>query len=331
MARSIALSLNGAAAYLMKQLGPQRFVEFLEKCRVQTELKPFPANGLGACDLSLYEMMWMYTMFPGRGFNMKPQIITRIEDRNGNVLVNIQPDLKEVVSEITAYTMCKMMTGAVQYGTAARLKSYNIPANMGAKTGTTNDNTDAWFMAYSPELLIGTWVGCDENWIHFPSSSGAGYGGAAALPTVGNFVKAVYADKKLGYDKEAKFIKPEIDENEIIFDYIEGNSGYGTPDAAGEDVGNGDAEDYLGEDFYNQQSKEFDTSGLDEIGAESEYIKKAEQPAVKPSADKTKQAADSAAAKKKKEDASVILADTTADKKKKPKALFRRRNKDQGE
>ncbi len=328
MARSIALSLNGAAAYLTKQIGPQRFVEFLEKCRVQTKLTAYPSNGLGACDLSLYEMIWMYSMFPGRGFNVRPQIVTRIEDRNGNVLVNVQPDIKEVVSEVTAYTMCKMMNGAIRFGTATRLRNYDIPAEMGAKTGTTNDNTDAWFMAYSPELLMGTWVGCDENWIHFPSASGAGYGGAAALPTVGNFVKSVYADKKLGYDKEAKFIKPEIDKNEIIFDYIEGNSGYGEPDAAGEDMGNGDAEDYLGEDFYKQQSQQFDTTGLGEIGGESEYIQ-TDKSGTKKAGTTTDNKAPKDTSTKKPANADVIVADTSTPEKKKPKALFRRRNKDE--
>ncbi|MCU0375770.1 MAG: transglycosylase domain-containing protein [Chitinophagaceae bacterium] len=252
MAQALARSKNGAAAYLMKQLGPVRFVDFLNRCKVQTKVAPFPSIALGSCDLSLYEMIWMYSMFPGRGFNIRPQIITRIEDRNGNVLVSITPEITEVISEVTAYTMAKMMMGAVQFGTATRLKNYGLKVEVSAKTGTTNDNTDAWFMAYTPELLCGNWVGCDENWIHFPSRSGAGYGGAAALPMVGEFLKTVYNNKKLGYNPEAKFIKPVVDKNDMIYDYFE-NLNYDTsPDAAGQDMGAGTEEQYM-DDLLNEE------------------------------------------------------------------------------
>ncbi len=247
MAYCIAKSLNGAAAYLMKQIGPVRFVEFLNRCKIQTKLEPYPSLALGSCDISLYELMWMYTMFPGRGFNVKPQTITRIEDRNGNVLVSVAPAITEVISEVTAYTMCKMMGGAIKFGTSTRMNSYGIKADMGAKTGTTNLNTDAWFMIFTPELLCGTWVGCDENWIHFPSSSAEGYGGAAALPTCGMFLQSVYNDKKLAYDPEAKFIKPAVEKNDIIYDYFQNITGPPSPDAEAEDMGNGGVNDYYGD------------------------------------------------------------------------------------
>ncbi|MCA0381770.1 MAG: penicillin-binding protein [Bacteroidetes bacterium] len=262
MAVALAQSLNGCAAYLMKQIGPQRFVDFLNRCQVQTKLDAYPSLALGSCDLSLYEMMWMYTMFPGRGFNTKPQFISRIEDRNGNVIVNVAPQIKEVISEVAAYNMCKMMGGAVKFGTATRMNAYGVKAEMGAKTGTTNDNTDAWFMVYTPELLTGTWVGCDENWIHFPSSSAEGYGGAAALPACGMFLQKVYNDRKLGYDNEAKFVKPAIDKNDINYDYFQNVNGPQSPDAEGEDMGNGNIDDYFGDGL--------DTNGLGQIGGESE-------------------------------------------------------------
>ena len=270
MARAIALSKNGAAAYLMKQLGPVRFMEFLNRCNIQTPLKPYPSLALGSCDISLYELMWMYTMFPGRGFNVKPQMITRIEDRNGNVIATSTPQIKEVVSELTAYTMAKMMMGAIAYGTATRMKSYGLKVETSAKTGTTNDNTDAWFVAYTPELLCGNWVGCDENWIHFPSSSGAGYGGAAALPMIGTFLKEVYANKKLPYDPEAKFIKPAIDKNDIFYDYIENISTKPMGDAIGEvNVGAGTEEQYL-EEMYNEDIYEEDA---EDAAAKQKHIK----------------------------------------------------------
>jgi penicillin-binding protein 1A len=295
MAVAIAKSLNGAAAYLMKQVGPQRFVDFLKRCQLQTPLEAYPSLALGSCDLSLYEMMWMYTMFPGRGFNTKPQFISRIEDRNGNVLVNVSPQIKEVISEVTAYTMCKMMNGAVKFGTATRMNAYGVRAEIGAKTGTTNNNTDAWFMAFTPELLVGTWVGCDENWIHFPASSAAGYGGAAALPTVGMFLEKVYNDRQLGYDPEAKFVKPAVDKNDIIYDYFENMGAGGAPGAAGEDVGNGDESEYFGEGDLP-----FDTSGLGAIGAESQTPEEMKKPAPKPKPDTSaprKQAPDQPAPK----------------------------------
>jgi penicillin-binding protein 1A len=266
MAYCIAKSLNGAAAYLMKQLGPQRFLDFLVRCKLQTPLKPYPSMALGSCDISLFELMWMYTMFPGRGFNTRPQFISRIEDRNGNVLMAVPPEITEVISEVTAYTMCKMMGGAIKFGTATAMQKYGIKAEMGAKTGTTNSNTDAWFMIYTPELLCGTWVGADENWIHFPSSAGAGYGGAAALPPCGAFLKSVYADKKLGYDPVAKFVKPAIEKNDIIWDYFENITGPPSPDAEGSDVGNGSAEEYYGEENYVP----LDTTGFNDIKSESE-------------------------------------------------------------
>ncbi|HSC52098.1 MAG TPA: transglycosylase domain-containing protein [Phnomibacter sp.] len=282
MAIAIAKSLNGAAAYLMKQIGPQRFVEFLNRCQVQTKMEAYPSLALGSCDLSLYEMMWMYTMFPGRGFNTRPQFISRIEDRNGNVIVNVGPQMKEVISEVTAYTMCKMMGGAVKFGTATRLNSYGINAEMGAKTGTTNNNTDAWFMVYTPELLTGTWVGCDENWIHFPSESAEGYGGSAALPACGMFLQKVYSDKKMGYDPAAKFVKPAIDKNDINYDYFQNITGPPSPDAEGVDQGNGDVNEYMGEEQYK-----VDTSGIGQIGGESE-LPSTDRNKPKPDTGKTK-------------------------------------------
>jgi penicillin-binding protein 1A len=271
MAYCIAKSLNGAAAYLMKQIGAPRFVDFLNRCKVQTKLEAYPSLALGSCDLSLYELIWMYTMFPGRGFNIKPQTVTRIEDRNGNVIVAVGPDISEVISEVTAYTMCKMMGGAIKFGTATRMNSYGIRADMGAKTGTTNLNTDAWFMIFTPELLCGTWVGCDENWIHFPSSSSEGYGGSAALPTCGLFLQSVYNDKKLAYDPDSKFIKPAVEKNDIIYDYFQNITGPPSPDAEGTDIGNGQANDYYGDpdevkDTANKKSAENpekDKPGLD--------------------------------------------------------------------
>lgn len=248
MWHALALSHNGVAAYLMKQIGPKRFVDFLNNCNIQTKVSPYPSIALGSCDLSLFEMIWMYSMFPGRGFNTKPKFITRIEDHNGNVLVQVEPQHKEVISEVTAYTMAKMMGGCVKFGTGRGMTAYNIKAEMGAKTGTTNDNSDDWFICFTPQLMCGTWIGLDDRFIKT-----TGDGGHVAMPTCGIFMRSIYNDKGLGFDPEAKFIKPAVDKNDVISDWIEGKA-YSSPDAQGWDMGNGEIVDYMDYESTNDSS-----------------------------------------------------------------------------
>src|SRR6185503_19985303 len=142
------------------------------------------------------------------GFSTKPYFINRIEDLNGNVIKRFDYSLnrKEVVTELTADNMTRMMQGTVDKGTAAGLRSRLGAAEMGGKTGTTNDNADAWFMGYVPQLLGGVWIGCDDRFIRI--ESGLGYGGQAARPIWEAFFKKIYADKSLAIDKEAQFAKP---------------------------------------------------------------------------------------------------------------------------
>jgi penicillin-binding protein 1A len=228
MASALAWSRNCATAYIMKQVGPAQFSNFLERINIPTHVQPFPSIALGSCDLSLYEMMWGYTIFPGHGFSTKPSFITRIEDRNGNVIKRFDNNAnhKEAVSEATAYQMCKMMEGPVTVGTAKGLMQALGAKEMGGKTGTTNDNADAWFMGYTPQLLAGVWVGCDDRFIRIESAQG--YGGTAARPIWQAFFKKVYADKSLGIDKNAEFIKPADMQNEIneanMFNTIDENA-----------------------------------------------------------------------------------------------------------
>ncbi|HKC36816.1 MAG TPA: transglycosylase domain-containing protein, partial [Chitinophagaceae bacterium] len=157
MASALAFSKNCASAYIMKQVGAESFEEFVNRIGIPTDIGPHPANALGACDLSLYEMLWGYTVFAGRGFSTKPWYISRIEDRNGNVIKRFDYSVnrKEAINEATAYKMVRMMQGTVDIGTAKGLRSALGAAEMGGKTGTTNDNTDAWFMGYTPQLLAG--------------------------------------------------------------------------------------------------------------------------------------------------------------------------------
>ncbi|MCX6206147.1 MAG: transglycosylase domain-containing protein [Bacteroidetes bacterium] len=250
MAEALAKSRNCASAYIMKQLdqtgnnGAKRFVEYLKRCDLQAKVEPYPSIALGSCEISLFEMMQAYSMFPGRGMNAKPMYITRIEDRNGNVLESFSPKRKEVISEVTAYSIAKMMQGVVQYGTGASIWQYDLPGNLelAGKTGTTNDNSDAWFMGYTPQLLAGTWVGSDDRFIHLNTTSYYGQGAHAAMPIWAYFYAKAAADPNCGLDPSQTFVKPDVMSNDIILDYINGTS----PKLGGEveDQGNGTILDY---------------------------------------------------------------------------------------
>ena len=250
MALALAKSRNCATAYIMKQMdnngnnGAKRFIEFLRKCDLQAKLEPYPSIAIGACEISLFEMMQGYSMFPGRGFNAKPMYMTRIEDRNGNVLATFTPHRKEVISEVTAYSVIKMMQGVLQYGTGAGIGAYDIPAGLeiAGKTGTTNDNSDAWFIGYTPQLMAGGWVGADDRMIHFSTESKNGEGGRAAMPIWAYFMNKVAADPNCGIDTKLTFVKPDVMTNDITIDYINGH--VPVLGGEGEDLGTGSAKDY---------------------------------------------------------------------------------------
>jgi penicillin-binding protein 1A len=242
MANALTWSRNCATAYIMKQVGPAQFANFLnEKLNIPTKIPVFPSIALGACDLSLFEMVWAYSIFAGGGFETKPSFISRIEDRNGNVIkrFDIGSNRKETVSEATAYQMVQMMEGPVTIGTAAGLKDRLGATAMAGKTGTTNDNADFWFMGYTPQLLAGVWVGCDDRFIRI--ESGAYMGGTAARPVWEAFFKKVYADPALGIRRDAEFSRPADLNNEMN----DANSiNYG--DTTSQDMGDGtNANDYL--------------------------------------------------------------------------------------
>lgn len=209
MSKALALSINNAALYLINQVGIDAFVEYAHRCGISAELAKVPSIALGVSDVSLYEMLWSYTMFPTNGMNTRPLYITKIEDRNGNIIKSFVPQQKELIPASTAYTMVKMMQGVVNHGTAQRLRNrYGIQSEIAGKTGTTNSQADAWFIGYTPQLLAGAWVGCDDRALRFRSEA-LGQGAAAALPIFALFMKKVYADKTLGIDEAAKFTEPE--------------------------------------------------------------------------------------------------------------------------
>jgi len=276
MSAALAWSRNCATAYIMKQLGgardnqgPQRFVEFLKTCNVQTsKIEPYPSIALGSCEISLYEMLQAYSMFPGRGFNVKPMYITRIEDKNGNVLETYTPQRKEVISDVTAYFIISMMEGVVNSGTGRRIWSYGVKGEIAGKTGTTNDNSDAWFMGYTPQLICGVWSGCDDRFIRFSNTTN-GQGASAALPVWAYFYNKVEHDKTLPYSDTSGFAKPDVGQDEPNYDYI--NNYHMDLGAQGDDMGNGQSTDYeQGYDNTNPQNlaPESDTQNQYEEGTE---------------------------------------------------------------
>ncbi|MBL7718885.1 MAG: transglycosylase domain-containing protein [Flavipsychrobacter sp.] len=209
MGSALANSINNAALYLLKQVGVNAFVDFVHKCGISATVEPYPSAALGVSDISLYEMLWAYTMFPNQGINTKPIFITRIEDKNGVLIKNFSPESKEIINPVTAYRMVKMMQGVVDHGTGARMRHrYGIKGDIAGKTGTTNKQADAWFIGYTPQILCGAWVGCDDRVFRFGSER-LGQGAAAALPIWAYFMRRVYADPKLGYTTEKKFEVPE--------------------------------------------------------------------------------------------------------------------------
>lgn len=207
MKNALAYSKNNATVNILKLVGINAFVDFTKKLGITSNIHAYPSVCLGADDISIIEMLRAYTMFPNYGINTQPIYITRIEDRNGNLLENFVPVRKEVINEITAFKMIRMMMGTVLFGTGKRLKpAWNIKGECAGKTGTTNSESDAWFIGYTPQLLAGAWVGCDDKFI----GVGLGEGARAAMPIWGEFFKKLQANEKSVYNKTDKFVMPTI-------------------------------------------------------------------------------------------------------------------------
>ena len=209
MSKALSKSINNAALYLISQVGINSFVDFAHRTGITANLDKVPSAALGVSDISLYEMLWAYTMFPTLGMNTKPVFVTKIEDKNGNLIKSFEAQQKELINANTAYKMVKLMRGVIDHGTGIRMRGmYNVKGEIAGKTGTTNKQADAWFIGYTPQLLAGAWVGCDDRLLRFRSQS-LGQGSAAALPIWAYFMKKVHADKSLGIEEEAKFTEPE--------------------------------------------------------------------------------------------------------------------------
>jgi penicillin-binding protein 1A len=194
-------SINSVAAQLTHLLGAQKVADFAKACGISTPLKPIPSIGLGSNDVSLLDMVAAYSVFLNSGFWNEPMIVSRIENRNRNLIRNFVPKTRKVMTEQAAYNMVHMLKGTLQEpgGTAQALFSFNIfyGNEMGGKTGTSQNQSDGWFMGLTKDLVGGVWVGAEERCVHFRSLR-AGEGSKTALPVFGLFMEKVYRDKSLG-------------------------------------------------------------------------------------------------------------------------------------
>ncbi|MFA5325302.1 MAG: transglycosylase domain-containing protein [Bacteroidales bacterium] len=204
----LANSSNNISAYLMKHFSPGAMVEMCRKLGISSYLDPVYSLCVGSCDISVYEMVAAYNTYPSRGVYIDPIYVTKIEDNTGNVLANFTARKREAISDPTAYLMVNLMEGVVNHGTASRLKwKYGLEGEIAGKTGTTNDQSDGWFIGYTPKITAGVWVGAEDRQVHFESLSYGG-GSKVALPIWGIFMQKVFKDKSLGISKDDVFVSP---------------------------------------------------------------------------------------------------------------------------
>ena len=203
-------SNNWISAYLMSRLNPQHFVDLLHEYGIRNpEIHASMALCLGPCDITVAEMVSAYTAFANHGIRTAPLYVTHIVDSEGNEVARFEPRMNEVINEESAHKMLYMLQAVVDGGTAGRLRfRYNLTGQLGGKTGTTNNNSDAWFMGVAPRLVSGCWVGGDDRDIHF-NSMAMGQGATMALPIFAYYMQKVYADSQLGYSQSEQFDLPE--------------------------------------------------------------------------------------------------------------------------
>ena len=215
-------SNNWISAYLMSKLNPSQFVKTLHDFGINSpDIHPSMSLCLGPCDVSVSEMVSAYTTFANHGIRTAPIFVTKIEDQDGNIIARFQPRMNEVISADAANKMLVMLQAVVDGGTAGRLRyKFHLDGEIGGKTGTTNRNSDAWFMGFTPQLVSGCWVGGEDRDIHFDRMA-MGQGATMALPIWAYYMIKVYRDKSLGYSPKATFGMSE-DYNPCSKDDMEG-------------------------------------------------------------------------------------------------------------
>ena len=201
-------SSNNISAYLMKQYGPHAMADMMRKMGIGCHIDETYSLCVGSADIAVYDMVAAYNTFPSKGVYVTPIFVTRIEDNNGNLLGEFTNPKREAVSDYTAYLMANLMQGVVNSGTGVRLRAkYGLKGEIAGKTGTTNDQSDGWFIGYTPTLTAGVWVGAEDRQVHFESLS-LGGGSNMALPIWGLFMQKVLADGTLGVSETDRFMAP---------------------------------------------------------------------------------------------------------------------------
>lgn len=210
--QGLANSVNTITAYLMHEMTPDAVIKLVQTMGVKSEIPAQPSICLGSADISLFEMVGAYTTYANRGVHSEPLFVTRIEDRNGNVLQDFAAQKNEALDEQTTYVMVEMLRHVVLGGTAARLRyRFKLMNDILGKTGTTQNYSDGWFIGCTPDLIAGSWVGCEDRYIHFHSMQN-GQGASTALPIWAKFFQKVYADSlnfKSEIDPARRFEAPE--------------------------------------------------------------------------------------------------------------------------
>ena len=201
-------SSNNISAYLMKQYGPHAMAEMMRKMGIGCHIDETYSLCVGSADIAVYDMVAAYNTFPSKGVYVSPIFVTRIEDSNGNALGEFNNPKREAIGEYTAYLMANLMQGVVNSGTGIRLRAkYGLKGEIAGKTGTTNDQSDGWFIGYTPSLTAGVWVGAEDRQVHFESLT-LGGGSNMALPIWGLFMQKVLADGTLGVYETDRFMAP---------------------------------------------------------------------------------------------------------------------------
>ena len=201
-------SSNNISAYLMKLYGPHAMADMMRNMGIRSHVDETYSLCVGSADISVFDMVAAYNTFPSKGVYVTPLFVTRIEDRYGNLLGEFYNPKREAISEQTAYLMVNLMQGVVNGGTGIRLRAkYNLKGEIAGKTGTTNNQSDGWFIGYTPKLTAGVWVGGEDRSIHFESLS-LGGGSNMALPIWGIFMKKVLQDGTLGLSEADRFVAP---------------------------------------------------------------------------------------------------------------------------
>ncbi|MCX7743370.1 MAG: transglycosylase domain-containing protein [Flavobacteriales bacterium] len=216
MREALANSINYISALLMKQYGPHAVVNLVKKMGITSPIDPVPSICLGTPDVSVIEMVGAFSTFFNKGIYTRPIFLLRIEDKNGSVLQEFVTERREVMNEQSAFLMVELMKGVVLQGTAGRLRSrYKFTAPVAGKTGTTQNNSDGWFIGGTPDLVCGVWTGAEDRSVHFYSTA-EGQGANMALPIWAIFMKKVYDDTEIelnrgDFDKPATPVTIELD------------------------------------------------------------------------------------------------------------------------